>query len=119
MGIKTDYLKDCITGNSITIQDLINLKGSINNIPDNNSIADQLSATIQKLEAQIDIELQQTKKEITDEVNTKIEAIKLEIKEYKKKLKEIYNKVFQFRFKNISSIERNHGSRKTIIQLGA
>ena len=65
MGIKTDYLKDCITGNSITIQDLINLKGSINNIPDNNSIADQLSATIQKLEAQIDIELQQTKKEIT------------------------------------------------------
>jgi len=107
MGIKTDYLKDCITGNSITTQDLINLKGSINNIPDNNSIADQLSATIQKLEAQIDIELQQTKKEITDEVNAKIEAIKLEIEEYKKKLKEIYNKVVQFRFKNISSIERN------------
>jgi hypothetical protein len=107
MSVKTDYLKDCITGNTITIQELINLRDQVAAIPDSGAIMDDVNAAIQKIEATMQVELEQTKEEIEKEVTTQINALKAEITEYKIKLLEIYNKVTQFKFKKVQEIQRN------------
>jgi hypothetical protein len=107
MSIKTDFLKDCITGNTITIQELINLRDQVAAIPDSGALMDDVNAAIQKIEATIEVELQQTKEEIEQEVTEQINALKAEIEQYKAKLLEIYNKVVQFKFKKVKEIQRN------------
>ena len=107
MSVKTDYLKDCITGNTITIQELINLRDQVAAIPDSGAIMNDVNAAIQKIEATMQVELEQTKEEIEEEVKTQINALKAEIAEYKNKLLEIYNKVTQFKFKKVQEIQRN------------
>jgi seryl-tRNA synthetase len=107
MGIKTDYLKDCITGNSITVQDIINLRNSISSLPDSDLLLNQMKAELQKVEAEIEKKFQDFKKEIKEEVKEQIELLKKDIEKIKKKIEEIYNKVVAFRFKNIKEIQRN------------
>ena len=107
MGIKTDYLKDCITGNTITVQDIINMRNSVTQLPDSGILLDQINAELQKLEATIEQKLQETKEEIEEEVKAQINLLKQEIEIYKKKLDEIYNKVTAYRYKTIVEIKRN------------
>jgi len=107
MSIKTDYLKDCVSGNTITIQELINLKNQVSSIPDSGAIMTDVNSAIQKIEATMKIELEDTKEQIEKDVATQISELKTELNIIKVKLNEIYNKVVAFKFKVISSIERN------------
>jgi len=107
MGVKTDYLKDCVTGKSVTVQELINLKNQVSTIPNQGVILNQVNESIQKIDATLQAQLEQTKEEIDDEVNEKIQGLITELNLIKVKLNEIYNKVVSYKFKTISKIERN------------
>jgi hypothetical protein len=107
MGIKTDYLKDCITNKSITIQELINLKNQISSIPDEGAILSDVQAGMAKLDASIKVDLQKTKSEINNKVDEKISQIASELNAQKERLEEIYNKVIQFKYKTVAKIIRN------------
>jgi len=107
MSIKTDYLKDCQSGQTITIQEIINLKNSMTNTVSSDDLIAIINDKISELDDKLEVELQNNKEEIKEFVTTEIEKLKAEIEFYKKMLTEIYNKVTQFQFMKSTEILRN------------
>lgn len=129
MGIKTDYLKDCSTLETITVQEIVNLK--------RNSLSSaSLEQGVNDLKKEIDDRFKIIKKEQSDlfdtfksgvnnelgslhdefisakdEYDKKFNDFKKfindELNKLSKKLDEIYNKVVQFNFFNTLNILRN------------
>ena len=125
MGIKTDYLKDCATLETITVQELVDMKRnslSSSNLSDGidslkkeiedkiedfrNEIDEKLDDNLDKVDAKlvsVDIKLSEFDKKLSDlekDINEKIRVLSL-------KLDEIYNKVTKFQFFNTKEIIRN------------
>jgi len=107
MSIKTDYLKDCQSGQTITIQEIINLKNSLSNGNSPEDLYSMINDKISDLENKVLVDLENTKNDIEEMVKTEIEKLKAEIEFYKNMLLEIYNKVTQFQFMKTIEILRN------------
>lgn len=107
MGIKTDYLKDCITNKTITVQEIIDLKNQLGLIPSIDDINNNIDNLLSQLEQKLNIKIDDLKKELEEEFENEIQQLKALILLLQKKLDEIYNKVVAFQFKTIKEIERN------------
>jgi len=107
MSIKTDFLKDCQSGQTITIQEIINLKNTLSNGTSPEDLISLINDKISDLENKVMVDLENTKNDIEEMVKTEIEKLKAEIEHYKKMLLEIYNKVTQFQFMKSIEILRN------------
>jgi len=107
MSIKTDFLKDCMTGNTITVQEIINMKNQINSNNSSTSLISDLQDKIDKIKTDVQSLLEQKEEEILDEVDAKISVLNKKLEILEAKYAEIYNKVIQFKYLKAIKFTRN------------
>ena len=103
MGVKTDYLKDCITNNTITVQDIINMKKNMDSIPSPDSVLDDVDNKLNNLENDLNKKIDKNK----EDCNNADKKLQDEINDLKNQLNDSLNVVETFKYKEIIEIQRN------------
>jgi len=107
MSIKTDFITDCMTGQSVTVQELINMKNTADDGEDISSLIDNIKKDIDKTEDELRKTIDEKIEDISEEIDAKIIILKKQLLVLEEKLKRMNLEVENFKYYDTDKINRN------------